>query len=56
MRDFVKIKALAFIVFHPGMSLFVKLFYLMCSCDSSVTFREGETSLIFCSPIKMGKL
>ena len=28
----------------PSWAEFIKLFYLMCSCDSSMTFREGETS------------
>lgn len=46
---------LSFRVFHPGLNLSVKLFYLMRSCDYSVTFREGGTSCYLLQPHENGE-
>lgn len=46
---------LSFRVFHPGLNLSVKLFYLMRSCDCSVTFREGGTSCYLLQPHENGE-
>lgn len=41
-------------VFHPVLNLFIKL-HLMCSCDSSIAFRGGDTSCYLLQPCQNGK-
>lgn len=41
-------------VFRPVLNLFIKL-HLMCSCDSSIAFRGGDTSCYFLQACQNGE-